>query len=309
MHRQVRLTTLYQRIAAVLLPILLFIAGPATAHEYWLDPIGSEWSVGDTLLADIRNGEDFIGVKLPFDSNLISRAGLISQSGRLPLTGRLGDYPAFQMPAKETGLHLLLLERKRRELVYEDLPRFEKFLRYHDLDDIAERHRQRALPDTDIVEHYFRYSKALVNVCAATEDADDSVPESSTALENEQAANDKEGTTDTSASHPALNVQNQRLELIATGNPFGSDLLGTRVLFENTPLANRQVELFHKGESGKVTRRVQQSDDTGFVQFDVSKPGDYMLNSVWIEETSVAGAQWISLWASLFFQQTGKSGC
>ena len=72
--------------------------GAALAHEYWLDPVGTEWQTGETLQADIRNGQDFTGTPYPFDPPGLARAGLISENQRRPLTGRLGDYPAIQIP-------------------------------------------------------------------------------------------------------------------------------------------------------------------------------------------------------------------
>lgn len=284
---------------------LLFATGCVGAHEYWLDPVGSLWRVGDTLQADIRNGQDLVGTAFPFSPETLARAGLISDEKRVALRGRLGDYPAFQLPIQEGGLHLLLLETTRRQVTYETMDEFEVFLSEHALTDFADRHRQRALPETDILEHYYRYCKALINVASSREIDTESRTRSS--LDALEQAVDSPSTTYAQLA-PALQPQDQRLELMVAENPLGSTTMSVRVLFEGTPLADRQIELFHRGESATVTKTIKQSDDDGFAHFDVAAAGDYLINSVWIEVPPDSSAHWKTSWASFFFQQIDDQG-
>lgn len=279
-------------LRALALLLLATHAGATLAHEYWLDPVGTQWQAGDMLQADIRNGQDFTGTPYPFDPQGLARAGLISDHERRALTGRLGDYPAIEIPLTDAGLNLLLLETTRRELKYKAYSDFETFLDYHGLQAIKQRHKDRGLPSEGIVENYYRYCKALVDVTAA--DASPAISETNT---EESAQGEPSNST------AALQPQNQRFELVALENPFDVDTLSLQLLFEAAPLENRQVELFHRNSNDVVARLTAVTDEVGIVRFDVSSSGDYLVNSVLLLEPDAPTAHWVTLWASLFFQQ------
>lgn len=275
------------RIAAALSAIVLFSSAmQSVAHEYWLDPVGTRWVAGGELQADIRNGQEFLGTTLPFDPAAFARAGLVSDGHRQGLDGRLGDYPAIRLSLQDAGLNLLLLETTPRELRYDDFEDFETFLDYHGLHDIAERHQARGLPRQDIVEHYYRYCKSLIEV-------------EPTAIINTDAPLAKY----VSQTAPALSPQNQRLELIADSNPMQADTLRLQLRFEGKALAGRQVELFFRGSADTVMRTLAMTDDTGHVEFATESAGDYLVNSVKVTEPTDKAAHWETHWASLTFQK------
>ncbi len=285
---------------ACALLVLSAFAIPAVAHEYWLQPTDMPWLVGEQLRADVRNGENFVGDTLPFDPDAFARAGLISENHRLALNGRLGDYPAFQMPLQETGLHLLLLETTRRELLHEQYSDFETFLNYHGLQGIAERHRNRDLPDQGIVEHYYRYCKSFIDVRSPTPGKDQSA-------QSTQSTQSAQSTPDTPPA-AALAPQMQRLELIALTDPMQGNTLQLQLHLEGAPLANRQVELFHRdSESAAVTRTLLDTDANGLASFDTAAPGQYLFNSVTVLEPADTSAHWETLWASLTFHKSAPS--
>lgn len=279
-----RIRSRLHRMVPLLPALLLFVMTQPLAHEYWLDPVGVDWKVGGELLADIRNGEAMIGTALPFQPDKFSRAGMISDSERLSLSGRLGDYPALRLPLKETGLHLLLLETTRRELRHEDYRAFQTFLESHALQDIGERHRASGMPQQNIIEHYYRYCKTFVFVDASA---------------------DVSNTSPSSAPHksPALEAQGQRLELLTSNNPITSDSLRLQLLLEGAALVSRQVELYHLDDQQQITRHTATTDASGIVEFGASLAGDYLVNSVAVLEPEDASAHWTTLWASLFFQK------
>lgn len=275
------------RIAAALSAIVLFSSAmQSAAHEYWLDPVGTRWVAGGELQADIRNGQEFLGTTLPFDPAAFARAGLVSDSHRQGLDGRLGDYPAIRLSLQDEGLNLLLLETTQRELRYDDFEAFETFLDYHGLPDIAERHQARGLPRQNIVEHYYRYCKSLIEV-------------EPTAIINTDAP----VAQDLSRTAPALSPQNQRLELIADSNPMQADTLRLQLQFEGKALAGRQVELFFRDSADAVTRTVAVTDDNGSVELAIESAGDYLVNSVQVVEPEDTAAHWETHWASLTFQK------
>lgn len=271
-------------LKAALLPLLLTaVTMESQAHEYWLEPSGESWASGEVLEADIRNGENFLGSALPFQPEAFTRAGLISETERRSLDGRLGDYPAFRMPLHEAGLHLLLLETSRRELRHEEYSDFEIFLNYHGLQNVGESHQARGLPMKNIVEHYYRYCKALIHV------DDPSLP-------GGVSATGKNPT-------PALKAQGQQVELVATNNPFLSDSVQLQLLFKGAALPGRQIEMFHRDERQVVTRRVADTDEFGLVEFTTDAAGDYLLNSVMLAEPDDRAAHWETHWASLTFRK------
>ena len=293
------------RLAGMKTHTVLLLVGLLTcttlvqAHEYWLEPVDSTWQVGDTLKADIKNGVDFAGDKFPFNPAVLSGAGLVSPSARAGLRGRLGNYPAFQMPLQEPGLHLLLLETTRRELVYEDTEAFEEFLEYHALADVINDSEQFSIPDREIKENYYRFSKALVMVDPSEIDTADTPASEPDNSQNESAAQ----SADAADPSAALEVQEQPLEIILDDSPLGAETMRAQIRFEGKPLAARQVELFHRDASKQVSRTTQRSDDSGYVEFDIAADGDYLINAVWVVKPDKPSADLISLWSSLFFHQ------
>ena len=292
-----------RRIVSLTLLSLLLVflfSMPAKAHEYWLYPLGDQWEVGGVLALDIRNGDNFVGSAFPYDPSGLERGSLITPThdGKKELSGRLGDYPAVKFQVDEPGLHLVSLETTRRNLTYDSLCKFETFLDYHGITDVLARHEQRGLSESDVVEHYYRFCKALVLV-NANEVAELSRQNglADTALSN-QVAPESEN-TDT-----ALEAQGQRLEIVALNNPIGAEQLRLQLQFEGQPLGNRQIELFHENAEKLTARNTAVSDTNGYVTFDVSGEGNYLVNSVHVlEPDDGSEADWISLWSSLFFKQ------
>lgn len=273
--------------------ILIFVAllhhcSLSLAHEYWIEPDRSEWLIGGTLSADVKNGENFLGTVLPFDPSLFARAGIVSNTMEKPLTGRLGDYPAIQLSLQEPGLHLMLLETVARQLEYEEKEVFLRFLKYHGFSDAVELSDVQLLGSDRIVERYYRFCKSLVDVGAGVEGVSNSQDG------KKMAGNIKE---------PALGRQGQQFELVALSNPIESSLVRWQLWLDGRPLAGRQVELFHKETKGNATRMVSVSNEDGVVEFDVSEKGSYLLNSVWISAPENDNAQWESLWASFTFNK------
>lgn len=276
--KSIKLTT----IATILLSVTY-----ANAHEYWLAPVEKQWQVGQVFKADIRNGEDFIGTAYPFDNAALRFGGLISDTARRPLRGRLGDYPAISYKLEEPGLHLSILETTAREITYEKSDKFQNFLHYHDLNSIAN-----ALPDmpsgqNKIRERYFRFVKALFVVAPANSTS----PE--TSLIN---AMQKDSTA------AALEAQGQRLELVAGSVSDDTNDINVTLLLDGKALANRQVEIFHQADSkSEATRKLALSDAKGTVTFNIAAKGDYLINSVWISRPQINDVDWETLWASMTF--------
>lgn len=262
---------------------LLMLSQQSFAHEYWLDSTQPTWLVGDTLTMDIRNGENYVGNALPLNPHALVAAGIVSPDTRKPLAGRLGDYPAIQLPLTESGLHLVIVETSDTPLNYEDLPAFEQFLSDHDYLPIKDQHLANGYPQTNIRESYTRFAKSLVTVSNSNDKTDKKLK-----LDTDQAA---------------LDAQGLRYELVALNDPHTNDSLSTRLLLNSTAVAGRQIEWYHRDTSGVVIKNKAKTDHQGEVLIDISEPGEYLLNSVWIKPATIKEAHWQSYWASLTFEK------
>lgn len=280
-----RASTLRQ--PALILTLLLCSVSQAFAHEYWLDPTASSWQPGDVFIADIRNGEDFVGTAYPFDDQALRFGGLISDNDRRALSGRLGDYPAIRFKLEEPGLHLALLETKPREISYDNAQAFEKFVDYHGLQDIVNTQTDQQAQEGSIRERYYRFVKTLFNVDSASSTrAEQSV---FTAIKQDEAS-------------AALESQGLRYELNATRYSTESGELELVVLLDGKVVSGRQVELFYRAtDKSPATRRTALSGVQGNVHFNVEAAGDYLINSVWISKPQIDDVDWETFWASLTF--------
>ena len=272
-----------KKTSCLSLIIILFIASTqtATAHEYWLDPVRADWMAGDTLKLDIRNGENFTGQALPLHPPSLAAAGLITPTQRLPLKGKSGNIPALKFPLQEPGLHLALLETQQRQVSYESADEFRQFLSEHNWQSIYVDHSNSKNVDDEIVETYKRYTKALVSVSSEPDSENTSSPD----------------------YHTALAYQGLQYELVALNPPQEVDRLSIRVMREGEPTPNRQVEWYHRGDDGVVNKGVIQTDSNGIATIVTEEPGNYLLNSVWVEKLPGQSAHWQSLWASLSFDK------
>ncbi|OED38801.1 hypothetical protein AB833_18250 [Chromatiales bacterium (ex Bugula neritina AB1)] len=250
------------------------ILWPATglSHEYWLDPVQYHIAANDQLSVNIRNGQNFKGTALIYDAGKFERHYVIDSNGKTNIKSRIGDYPALQHNVTHPGLSLVLLDTRENTLVYPTLERFHAFLEYHALESIKEQHAQRGFPIEGIRENYFRFTKALIEV------------EQSSQNPNPQL----------------LQPQQQALEIVALENPYrAGDKLNIQILHNSQPLGNRQVETFRQALDTK--RSITTTDDNGYAEIDISEAGKYLLNVVYVVDSTQEESHWKSLWASMTF--------
>jgi len=106
-------------------------------------------------------------------------------------------------------------------------------------------------------------------------------------------------------------------ELVPLQNPYaqspsGQSLsaqaktLDVTLLFKGQRLSNAQVEIFHRSGSD-VSRSIMSTGQNGIASLDITKPGDYLINSVQLvqprrsAQNAEGRVHWESLWASLTF--------
>ncbi|MBT8416850.1 MAG: DUF4198 domain-containing protein [Silicimonas sp.] len=254
-------------------------AGPLTAHEYWIAPETGHLEESAAISAQTLVGQNFSGASLAFLDTSVKAMTHWSGEVATPIGARLGDRPAIgSLTLASPGLHRITVETHPAYIVFDTFPEFEAYLLDEGLASIADSHRQRGLPDTEIAEAYVRNARALVQVGPV-----------------------ETGHVDAPTGMP--------FEIVATGNPYTPDAtsLGVRLLWKGEPEDAAQISVFHVPVGGKAPADTEKllvrTNVEGRVEIPVNGPGQYLLNAVRIEPVDGPGSVvWQSHWASLTFE-------
>ena len=256
-----------------LLPALLvccLAAKAASSHEFWIEPTEYQVESGTALTANLRNGQKFSGVALAYFEKRTARFDLIRGQEVTGLAGRMGDVPALQSEATGDGLAVIVHQTMPSTLTYKDWDKFAAFAAHKDFADIATRQDARDLPRSGFTESYTRFAKALVGV---------------------------------GASKGSDVVTGMETEFVALSNPYTDDLrsgLAVRLLYQGTPRAAAQVEVFEKAPDGTVKIELLRTNAAGEVTIPVRSGSEYLLDAVVLRPAPDADpAVWETLWAAL----------
>lgn len=273
--------------ATALLGLTLFVTSHnATAHEYWLDPIDTSIVAGQSVIVDVRNGQNFNGSAFPFDAQKFEFITVSSPDETVPYSGRLGDYPALHPELNVVGLHSINLATNATLLKYKSWEQFNEFLEYHALESVATRHLERKLKKIGVRENFFRFAKTIIQV-------NDSG--------NLNLNNDNSNPIDVD-SHNAFAPSGALFEMLLLDNPYSqSDSIRIKLLFDSAALSGRQVELFWKGDT--PVRKTAKTNQDGIATFKLMGEGDYLLNAVQMVEATESDIHWLSYWASITFER------
>ncbi|WP_406650451.1 DUF4198 domain-containing protein [Aliisedimentitalea scapharcae] len=265
-----------------LCPFVFFCAlcliGPrlALAHEFWIAPWKYQAESTDSLAADFRNGEGFVGSELAYFDTQLQRADIMIGTSVTPYKGRLGDIPAMTFQPPQDGLLTVGVVTQPAQVKYKSWEKFVAFATHQDFRGLLDRHLSRGLPQVDFWESYTRYSKSLIAV-----------------------GHGRGQDTD----------RGMETEFIALANPYRDDLNGTlpvRLLYQGMPRVDVQVEVFAKSAEGTVTTRMIRTDDQGIVTVPVQAGQEYLLNAVIVRPApDDARPVWDTLWATLTFALPG----
>ncbi len=269
------LKALFKECDMRVLPLLLLLATPISAHELWIEPLDWTPAVDGKLEANLVNGQNFDGLTLSYLPKWFSRFDVVTADSAVAVEGRMGNTPAVAQPVAGDGLHVVVYQSTPSTVDYAEWAKFLKFVEHKDLGSIGAQHQARGLPETGFKEVYTRYSKALVGVGAAA------------------GADKREGL---------------ETELVALDNPFvtGGSTVRVQLFYGDQVRANAQVELFEKAADGTVVVTLQRTDANGIAMLPVRAGYEYMADAVVMREPSDAlvaeyGAVWETLWANLTF--------
>ncbi len=241
----------------------------ANAHEFWVAPDKFQISEGNNLSATLRVGRMMKGSEFPylaenFESFTVTIKGEVNG-----VLGRNGDLPALNQAA-EPGLNVIAYHARAAEVVYNDWPTFQRYLRIEGLTEIEALHRRRDLPESGFTESYRRYAKSLVQVGPASP-----------------------SDVDAAVGAP--------FELVAMQNPYqeGLKAITVRLLRHGEPVKDRQIAVFRN--DGEVIRRLVFTDENGEATIEIAGGGSFLLNATDLQPADDGDVVWESYWASLTF--------
>ncbi len=258
--------------------LMMILAGaPVLAHEFWIEPTEYQVESGAILTADLKNGENFRGTSLGWFDNNFTRFDIAAGQRLVAVDGRPGDYPALNMQTPADGLLVVLHETTPASLTYREWEKFQKFADHKDFPDAAAVHEERGWSTEKFRESYTRHVKALI------------------------AAGDGAG------ADRAFGLET---EIVALDNPYAGGFAGplrVRVLYQDAPRADAQVEVFERDPSGEVTVSLVRTDARGIAPVPVRAGHEYLLDAVVLREAESAGSEpdapvWRTLWAALTFR-------
>ncbi len=253
---------------------LLLLTDKGAAHEFWIDPQEFAIDVGDTLLADLRVGQEFSGAAMSFLPRNFVTFEVIAGGEATVVEGRFGDIPALNMPDLPEGLAVVVHETTLNRLAWTDWERFFNFAVHKDLGDVVALHEARGLPQEDVIENYFRFAKSLVAV------------------------------GDGAGSDIRVGLLT---ELVALANPYTDDLsagMPVQLWYDGEVRPDYQIELFEETPEGEVTITYHRTNSDGVALLPVMPGMTYMVDSVFLaplEPTADSDAIWATYWANLTF--------
>lgn len=256
--------------------MLFLVAAPAHAHELWIDPAEYQPALGQPIVAEIFNGENFAGNHLVYLPRFFDRFEIIAAQDQAPVKSRLGNRPALDQPSLGDGLHIIVFQSRPDTLNYATFEKFKSFAQHKDFADIESRHAERVLGPGPFDEVYTRFSKSLVGVGSA---------------------------------HGADRRVGLETELVALENPYTdttTDGVDVQLFYRDARRADAQIELFEKAPDGAVQVTLHRTNTQGRATLPVKPGHTYMVDAVVLREPDARHAKrnaaWETLWANLTFR-------
>ena len=247
------------------------------AHEFWIEPTEFQVQKDTAIEANLKNGQLFEGTRQSYFENRNTFFEAIMDGNATPITGRMGDRPAIQLPpTQQEGLLVLAHEATASILTYTKWEKFLKFVDHKDFKSALEIHDARGWSHERFRESYTRHSKSLIAV-------------------GHGKGSDLEIGLAT--------------EFIALDNPYTEGFDGTvdvTLLYNGAPRSDAQVEVYARNPEDVVTVTIQRTDANGHAAIVTEAGFEYMLDAVVLRPISDAPVVegepvWETLWATLTF--------
>ena len=145
------------RRGLVRLLLVLLLASPALAHDFWIEPSSFRPAAGERVTAALRVGQKLQGEAVPRIPPLVDRFVL----GDAPMIGYPGSDPAGIALVTKAGFQWIGYQSNAFPMT-NDAPKFEQYLRDEGLEGVIHPASQR--PQS---ERFYRCAKALLNAGGA----------------------------------------------------------------------------------------------------------------------------------------------
>ena len=245
-------------------------AGPAIAHEFWIEPQQFQSAAGAKVPVRLHVGQYFKGNSIPWLSDNYERVYYADARGTENVRAVLGDDPAITLTARAAGRVWIVLRSVYFELTYDKPGEFEAFLAKEGVVHLVPRGHVHKLP---VKETYSRCAKSLL---VAGPVPSGSAPDRAFGLP---------------------------LELVAESDPYAGKTgeFNVKLLYRGAALPGALITAFHKAVSDK--RLEARTDAAGRARLALDRKGIWLLNAVHLLPASKkSGAQWETMWSSLTFE-------
>ena len=243
----------------------LMLAGPALAHDFWIEPSSFRPAPGERVAVRLRVGENLKGDPVPRNPSRIERFAAVGPAGEAEVTGVEGVDPAGWASPAGPGLHWLVFDSNHAS-VEQTGPKFDSYLEEEGLERIR---GLRKVGEGPVKEIYSRCAKSLLRV-----------GEGSSGYDRE------------------LGLE---LELIPEKDPYSlkpGEALPVRLLYRGKPLDGALVVGMASPEA-----RISARTEGGRASLVLDRPGLWLVKAVhMVPAPEGSGAEWESLWASLTFE-------
>lgn len=252
----------------------LFILSVSLAHEFWLQPLKFLLKSGEKLDIRIFVGEGFKGEPWSGTKDKIVKLTHYGTGIEESVIDNVLDSDPKRIPLafNQAGNHLIAFNNQNKPIKLE-AEKFNAYLKEEGLDAALNFRKEHDELNKEGRELYQRCVKTLVQV------------------------GDKQD--DTFGKNTGM-----KLELIPKQNPYAlrsNQALTFFVLFENQPLPNALVLLWHH-TNGHTTVKKVRSNATGEVTFPLQKNGRWMISTVqMVPHLNPQEADWQSYWGSYTF--------
>ena len=235
--------------------LMLCVAAPAAAHDFWLEPSTFRPVPGQTFTISLLVGQDFTGDVIPRNAQLIDSFTIRDGAGEHPVNGFENQDPAGYVRLDRPGCAEIGYRSKANPLELSE-EKFNEFVRQEGINVPLARGPHR--------EHFFRYAKAIVGGDC-----------SDRAL----------------GYRFEIVLESVAAGVLARQARGDARLYTFRILFEGKPLAGALVTAMHRDDPN--ARLSARSNAAGRVQFALPESGVWLVKSVHMVDSSES--LWASL--------------
>ena len=269
-----------RRVAWIIIPLLL--AGSASAHDFWLQPLSWQAAPGVAMPFVVEVGHGSFRQQWGADGGHLLTLRDFAHSGSVdlrPLFKPGGTVPHLTRVFERPGLHIVSLVSTYAVSILPSI-RFNDYINVEGLTPAIEARKRDGTMNSNGREVYSRRAKALVQVGPAT-------------------AND-----DALATRPI----GQTLEIVPLRNPYslGADhILPVQILYAGRPLQGALVKLTNL-EFDARPLRTMRSDAGGRASLQVPQVGSWLVNVIWTRPIRSPDADFQTIFSSLTFGYPAK---